>query len=76
MSEKGALSLRKALVVVQFTISIVLIIGVLIISQQMRYLQYAKLGLDKEQVIVVKNAGTMSVARKKCLPEYVLQFRE
>jgi putative ABC transport system permease protein len=60
LNEKGNLGLRKALVVLQFTISIVLIIGALIISQQMHFVQSAKLGLDKEQVIVVNNAGFLS----------------
>jgi len=36
---KGALSLRKVLVVIQFTISIVLIIGTLIVAQQVRFMQ-------------------------------------
>ena len=76
MSEKGTLSLRKTLVVVQFTISIVLIIGVLIISQQMRYLQSAKLGLNKEQVIVVKNAGAMTAAERNAFQNTVLQVQE
>ena len=56
-SEKGTLNLRKALVIVQFTISTVLIIGALIISQQMHFIQSAKLGLNKDQVVVVKNAS-------------------
>jgi len=56
LNEKGTLSLRKALVVVQFTISIVLIIGALIISQQMQFIQSAKLGLNKDQVLIAKNA--------------------
>ena len=60
MNERGALNLRQSLVVVQFTISTVLIIGALIIAQQIRYIQSAKLGFDKEQVVVVKNAGFMS----------------
>ena len=55
LSERGTLSLRKALVIVQFTISIVLIIGALIISQQMHFIQSAKLGLNKDQVLLVKN---------------------
>ena len=76
LNEKGTLSLRKTLVVVQFTISIVLIIGVLIISRQMRYLQSAKLGLDKEQVIVVKNAGAMTVAERSAFLNTVLQVQE
>jgi putative ABC transport system permease protein len=76
ISEKGTLSLRKTLVVVQFTISTVLIIGVLIISQQMHYLQSAKLGLNKEQVIVVKNAGAMSAADRNAFQNTVLQDQE
>jgi putative ABC transport system permease protein len=76
ISEKGTLSLRKTLVVVQFTISTVLIIGVLIISQQMHYLQSAKLGLNKEQVIVVKNAGAMSAADRNAFQNTVLQVQE
>lgn len=59
LNESNALLLRKALVVVQFTISSVLIIGALIIAQQMKFIHNAKLGIDKEQVIVVKNGGSM-----------------
>ena len=58
LSERGTLGLRKVLVVVQFTISIVLIIGALIISQQMHFIQSAKLGLNKDQVLIVKNSFT------------------
>ncbi|MBC7949625.1 MAG: ABC transporter permease [Chitinophagaceae bacterium] len=60
LNESGALNLRKTLVVVQFTISIVLIIGALIISQQMKFIQSAKLGYNKDQVVVIKNAGFLS----------------
>jgi putative ABC transport system permease protein len=55
LGEKATLGLRKTLVVVQFTISIVLIIGALIISQQMHFIQSAKLGLNKDQVLIAKN---------------------
>lgn len=48
--------LRSALVVVQFCASIFLIIGTVIILQQLRYIQNKKLGFDKEQVIVVHDA--------------------
>jgi putative ABC transport system permease protein len=60
LNEKGALNLRKSLVVVQFTISIALIIGALVIVQQMNYLRSANLGFDKDQVVVVRNAGVLS----------------
>jgi putative ABC transport system permease protein len=60
LNEKGALNLRKSLVVVQFTISIALIIGALVIVQQMNYLRSANLGFDKDQIIVLRNAGGLS----------------
>ena len=62
LNEGGALTLRKGLVVVQFTISSILIIGALIIAQQMNFIQNAKLGVDKEQVVVIKNAGAMPLS--------------
>jgi putative ABC transport system permease protein len=62
LNEKGALNLRKTLVVVQFTISIALIIGALVIVQQMNYVRSAKLGFDKDQIVVVRNARALSRA--------------
>jgi putative ABC transport system permease protein len=49
---KGAF-LRKALVVFQFAVSVVLIIGVSIIGRQMRYMRSADLGLDREHVVLL-----------------------
>jgi putative ABC transport system permease protein len=74
MTERGALNLRKALVVVQFTISIALIIGAIIIIQQMDYLQSAKLGFDKEQVVVVKNGGYLSPSHRNVFVNGVKQL--
>ncbi len=71
LSEKKTLNLRKALVVLQFTISIVLIIGALIISQQMHFIQSAKLGLNKEQVLIAKN--TFSPQERRAFLNDVLQ---
>jgi putative ABC transport system permease protein len=73
-NEKGTLSLRKALVIVQFTISIALIIGALIISQQMHFIQSAKLGINMEQVIVVKNAGFLSSTDRNAFQNTALQI--
>lgn len=57
---KGSLSLgtksglaRKVLVVIQFTISISLIIGTIVINDQLDYMKYADLGFDKENVLVI-----------------------
>ena len=43
--------LRSSLVVFQFTISIILIIGTLIVNEQMDFILNSKIGFDKEQVI-------------------------
>jgi putative ABC transport system permease protein len=48
--------LRNGLVVFQFVISIVLIVGTIVIGQQMRYMQNKDLGFDKEQVLMIKRA--------------------
>jgi len=44
---------RKVLVVLQFTISIVFIISTMLIHDQLKYMQNADLGFNKENVIVV-----------------------
>lgn len=49
----GAVSLRKALVVFQFVISVALIVASVTISNQMRYLRHKDLGFEKDQQIVI-----------------------
>jgi putative ABC transport system permease protein len=46
--------LRKGLVVVQFAISVVLIVGTGIVYQQLGYISSKRLGFNKEQVLVVR----------------------
>lgn len=60
LNESGALGLRKVLVVIQFSISIILIIGAIVISQQMHYLRSAKMGLNVDQVFVISSAVFLS----------------
>ncbi len=54
ISGKRSSGLRGGLVVVQFFISISLIIGTIVVYQQLAYIQNKKLGYDKDQVIVVQ----------------------
>jgi putative ABC transport system permease protein len=56
---KGNSWLRNILVIFQFTISIFLIIGTLVVNQQLKFFQNTKLGFDKEQVLVVQNPGAL-----------------
>ncbi|WP_149274585.1 ABC transporter permease [Pareuzebyella sediminis] len=52
--------LRSGLVVFQFTTSVVLIIGTLIIYQQMNFILDKKLGFDKEQVLMVEGTNLLN----------------
>jgi putative ABC transport system permease protein len=75
VNSTGTLSLRKVLVVVQFTISIVLIAGALIITQQVQFMQSKTLGLNKDQVVIVKNIReTLSDADKDAFQNAALQI--
>lgn len=50
---------RSALVVFQFTTSIVLIISTVVIYRQMSYILNKKLGFDKEHVLLLQGANTL-----------------
>jgi putative ABC transport system permease protein len=50
---KGGSLFRQALVVVQFSISVLLIIGTIIIMSQMKYVKEKELGYNKEHSIIV-----------------------
>ncbi len=51
--------LRSVLVIIQFAISITLIIGTLIISEQLQYMLNKDLGFNKEKVVVINNASAL-----------------
>jgi putative ABC transport system permease protein len=46
-------SFRKVLVVVQFAVSIILIVSTIVVFQQLRYMQNKSLGFDREHVVVL-----------------------
>jgi putative ABC transport system permease protein len=48
--------LRNSLVVFQFMVSVMLIIGTGVIYNQLNYIQTKKLGFSKDQVLIIKNA--------------------
>ena len=56
---RGALFLRNGLVVFQFSMSVLLIIGSLVIFRQLEYIKNQRLGFDKEHVVVIHNADTL-----------------
>jgi putative ABC transport system permease protein len=58
----GAVSFRQALVVVQFTISIILIISTLVVYKQLQYMQNKALGYDREHVVTFSNTETVAAS--------------
>lgn len=50
---------RSALVIFQFSISIILLIGTFVIYQQMEYMLNTKLGYDKEQILLIQGTNTL-----------------
>ena len=52
-------TLRNALVVFQFSASIILIVGTIVVKKQMDYAQSKSLGYDREQVVVLNTYGVI-----------------
>ena len=59
MEKGGNLSLRNGLVVFQFLIAVLLIIGTLVINRQMNFIQNKKLGFERNQVLILDNAESL-----------------
>ena len=70
-SSRG-IQLRKALVILQFTISIALMVGTGIVYQQMKFIYTADLGYDREQVITIQQNGA-AVGRATTLKTELLK---
>ncbi len=58
----GGSRLRRSLVVFQFAVSVVLIVGTAVIYQQLRYIQDKDLGFNEEQLVVLPMGLGNSIA--------------
>ena len=67
--------IRQILVVFQFTLSTGLIICTLLIYKQLQYIQSKDLGFDKNNLIVLKNAGSLGT-NKDAFKEELLKMSE
>jgi ABC-type antimicrobial peptide transport system permease subunit len=56
----GAILFRKGLVVFQFILSVLFIIGTIVVSKQINFIQNRNLGYDKENLIYVPMDGELS----------------
>jgi len=52
-AQAGSFSLRRLLIIVQYSISIVLIIGMIIVTRQMNYSRNGDLGFHKDAIVIV-----------------------
>lgn len=68
--------IRNGLVIFQFWISIILIIGTLVIGSQMRYMRQKNLGFDKEQVLLVERAFNLNPQQSKTLVNEIRSLPE
>jgi len=57
--QTGTFSFRKILVVLQFSISIVLIVATAVVFRQLQYIQDKDLGFDKDHVLTLVGAGAL-----------------
>jgi putative ABC transport system permease protein len=57
-------SLRRVLVVFQFAVSILLIIGMIIMYSQINYMLNKDVGFNKEQLLVINRAGALGTRMK------------
>lgn len=57
---RGALWFRKGLVVFQFMLSIILIIGTIVVSKQVNYIQTMNLGYDRENLLYIPLEGDLT----------------
>jgi len=56
----GNISFRKVLVVVQFSVSIVLIVATTVVFQQLSYIENKSLGFNKDHILVTSYPGTLT----------------
>jgi len=65
--------LRKGLVVFQFSTSVCLIVGTLVVYNQLQYMREAQLGFDKEQVVVIPLQHDAMAAQYTAFKDVLLQ---
>jgi putative ABC transport system permease protein len=55
----GNIRLRSVLVIIQFSITIILLISTFVVASQLKFIRNKDLGFKKENVLVVKNTGDL-----------------
>lgn len=66
--------LRRVLVIAQFFISAVMIIGSIVVAMQMRFIQHKDLGFDREQILMLSLNDTSIVNNVQAFRESIEQY--
>lgn len=61
---KKDLLIRNGLVVFQFTISTIMIVGTLVVLKQLRFFRNADMGFNKENVLIISSANRLGVSEE------------
>ena len=64
---------RRVLVVFQFAVSVVLVVGTLVVFRQVRYIRNEKVGFNRDQVLVLDNTSLIG-PRAEALKEEMLAY--
>lgn len=71
---KGRIKFRQVLVIFQFSLSIFLIVGMLVIGKQVDYLRTKNLGMDRNNVVAIPLEGELLFQRKEAFRQAVLRL--
>jgi putative ABC transport system permease protein len=71
--ENGKILLKDALLVLQFSISILVIISTITVTRQLNFLQNKKLGFQKENIVIVRQTEDMSRTQQNLFKEKLLK---
>lgn len=69
VQKRSHFNLRQALVVMQFTVSLVLIIGTFIVMRQVDFLQHKDHGFNKDHVLMITDPGIPTAQRFPIIKE-------
>lgn len=76
LSKSGKSILKKTIVVVQFTVSIILLVSVIIITGQLKYIHEKNLGFDKDNVVTIPMSRNSSRQAYEAMRNEIFQHPE
>ena len=59
-SQSKSIGLRKGLVIIQFVLALLLVVGAFVIKEQVQYIQHKNLGINKNNLIVIERGAEIS----------------